>query len=253
MDPVDHITTSDEKEKVRKAFSLLPPLHQKVLKAHLYSISFMDSMPNTALTSPIEGLPGSSKMFNITVRAAILKETISEWATWKENTCFIDSQDSGHEIIVDAGNLDAIVYILLHEATHVVDAVLNIASHPGGAHDPVAAIPFTAGIWSEINMPTEKATNALLETTRFRSGKPVAISLAPAIYEALRATPFASLYSMASWHEDLAEILTIYHLTQILDQPFTIWIRNRGVDVASYEPFTNKRVRERQGMLARFY
>lgn len=51
-------------------------------------------------------------------------------------------------------------------------------------------------------------------TTRFRSGKPVLISSAPKVYEALKETPFASLYSMASWHEDLAEMLTIYHLTQ---------------------------------------
>jgi len=85
-------------------------------------------MPNTALTSPVE-TNDSVKMFNITFRAEILKQTISEWTTWKENTCYIKSQNNEYQIMIDAANLDAIVYVLLHESTHVVDAALNINPH----------------------------------------------------------------------------------------------------------------------------
>jgi len=252
MKPVNHILSPNEKEKVAKAFSLLPPLHQKVLKEHLYSISFMDNMPNTALTSPVE-ISGPEKMFNITFRAEILKETISEWATWKENSCYVPSESNEYQVTIEAGNLEAIVYVLLHEATHVVDAVLNITPHLDDFDALVAPTPFTADIWSEINKPKEKATSALLETTRFRSGKPVLISSAPKVYEALKETPFASLYSMASWHEDLAEMLTIYHLTQKMNQPFKILVKKNGTKVCAYEPFTNKQVVKRQNALAKFY
>ena len=252
MKPVNHILTAGEKEKVDKAFSFLPPLHQKILKQHLHSVSFMDNMPNTALTSPVE-TSGPEKMFNITFRAEILNETISEWATWKENSCYVQSESNEYQVTIEAGNLEAIVYVLLHEATHVVDAVLNITPHLDDSDTLVAPTPFTANIWSEINKPKEKATNALLETTRFRGGKPIVISSASKVYEALRETPFASLYSMASWHEDLAEILTIYHLTQKMSQPYRILVKKNGVNVFVYEPFMNKQVINRQTMLAIFY
>jgi len=53
MDPVNHELTDIEKEKVENAFAMLPGLHKKILRKHLQSISFMDNMPNSALTSPV--------------------------------------------------------------------------------------------------------------------------------------------------------------------------------------------------------
>lgn len=125
MDPLNHELTAVERAKIEKALAILPPLYQKILKGHLHSISFMDNMPNTALTSPVES-SDSTKMFNITFRAGILNETISEWATQKEYSCYDRSDNPDFEISIEAGTLDAIQYVLLHEATHVLDAVLNI-------------------------------------------------------------------------------------------------------------------------------
>jgi hypothetical protein len=252
MQPVNHVLTEMEKNKVSKAFAALPALHQKVLKEHLHSISFMDNMPNTALTSTLE-TSGTTKMFNITFRAEILKETISEWATWKENTCYVKSENNEYEIIIDAGKLDAMLYILLHEATHVVDAVLNIAPHPDDIEAEVPPTPFTANVWHKMNEPVEKFVDPLLETTRFRSGNAISISSALNVYEALQETPFASLYSMASWHEDLAEILTIYHLTSKMKQPYKIFIKKNEAIIYTYEPFMNKQVVNRRHLLAMFY
>lgn len=252
MKPVNHILTVAEKEKLSKAFSVLPPLHQKILKEHLHSISFMDNMPNTALTSPVE-TSGPVKMFNITCRAEILNETISEWATWKENTCYVNSENDNYQVVIDAGNLDAIVYVLLHEATHVIDAVVNITPHPDESGVSAASTPFTTDVWNAINKPLDKATSALLETTRFRNGKPVVISSARDVYKALWETPFVSLYSMASWHEDLAEIVTIYHLTQKMHQPYKITVKKNGITIFTYEPFSNKRVKRRKSALNVFY
>ncbi|WP_206106075.1 hypothetical protein [Olivibacter sp. XZL3] len=197
MNPVPHELTDLEIQKVEKAFALLPPLHRKILQEHLYSISFMDNMPNTALTSPIE-TADSTKKFNITFRAETLHETISEWATWKENTYYIQPEDSAYRIKVDGGKLDAIVYILLHEATHVVDAVLNITPHPDDKDVVVEPTPFTSGIWYKMNVPNKEFIIPSLEKTRFRSGKSVSVCHVSAVYSSLQQTPFVSLYSMAS-------------------------------------------------------
>jgi len=133
MKPVNRHLTPAQKEKVKSAFALLPPLHQQILKQHLQSISFMDNMPNTALTSPVDS-GGVAKLFNITFRAGLLDETISEWASKKENTCFKRADGAQYTVRVEGGNLDAIIYVLMHEATHIVDAVIGITPHPAEKH-----------------------------------------------------------------------------------------------------------------------
>lgn len=252
MNPVNHELTEVERAKVEKAFAILPPLYQKILKGHLLSISFMDNMPNTALTSPVES-SDSIKMFNITFRAGILNETISEWATQKEYTCYDRSANPDLAISIEAGELDAIQYVLLHEATHVLDVVLNITPHPQERGALVEPTPYTKDIWYKMNIPTEPFIDSLLEKTRFRSGKTVPIALAPELYKALRKTPFASLYGMASWFEDLAELATIYHLTKKMKQPFRVVVKKNDLELIRFEPMKNKRVKKRLGQLNFFY
>lgn len=252
MNPVNHELTEVERAKVEKAFAILPPLFQKILKGHLLSISFMDNMPNTALTSPVES-SDSMQLFNITFRAGILNETISEWATQKEYTCYDRSANPDLAISIEAGALDALQYVLLHEATHVLDAVLNITPHPEERGALVEPTPYTKGIWHKMNIPTEPFIDSLLEKTRFRSGKTVPIALAPEIYKALGKTPFASLYAMASWFEDLAELATIYHLTHKMKQPFRIVMSKNNLELYKFEPMKNKGVKKRLGQLVFFY
>ena len=252
MNPVNHELTAVERAKVEKAFAILPPLYQKILKGHLHSISFMDNMPNTALTSPVES-PDSIKMFNITFRAGILNETISEWATQKEYTCYDRSANPDFEISIEAGRLDAIQYVLLHEATHVLDAVLNITPHPEERGALVDPTPYTKGIWYKMNVPTKPFIDSLLEKTRFRSGKTLPIAMAPEIYKALHKTPFASLYGMASWFEDLAELVTIYHLSKKMNQPFRVVVKKKDLELIKFEPIKSKGVKKRLAQLAFFY
>ncbi|WP_229312082.1 hypothetical protein [Larkinella punicea] len=252
MKPVDHALTPAQKDKVKNAFGLLPPLHQQILKQHLHSISFMDNMPNTALTSPVDSA-GVPKLFNITFRAGLLDETISEWASWKEKTCFKPADDADYKVRVEGGNLDAIIYVLLHEATHIVDAVTEITPHAAEKQSVVEPTVFTKGIWRTMNVPVDPYIDSLLEQTRFRSGKAVPISLAPEVYRKLAQTPYVSLYAMAAWSEDIAELATIYHLTTRLHQPFYVVVTKDGVELARFEPMKNVLVKQRLDQLTRFY
>ncbi len=199
MNPSNHVLTETEQAKVDKAFSILPPLHKKILKEHLVSISFMDNMPNTALTSTLE-TTDSTKQFNLTFRAGILNETISEWATWKEKSAFDNSANQTMEIQIDAGKLDAIQYVLLHEATHVVDAVLGLTPHAENIDSLVAHTTFTKKIWRLFNKPMAEFTNSILEKTRFRSGKAqpeMARSTSPEPTRATRHHRHAKLFAQA--------------------------------------------------------
>ncbi|WP_026461256.1 hypothetical protein [Adhaeribacter aquaticus] len=250
--PTNHALTAMEKAKVEKAFAVLPPLHQKILQKNLHSISFMDNMPNTALTSPVPTID-STKLFNITFRAEILNESTSEWATQKEATCFDQTANSNYQVKIEAGSLDAFLYVLLHEATHVVDAVLNITPHPDNKEALVKPTLFTKDIWHKMNVLIPNFTDSLLEKTRFRSGKKVAIALAPDVYKKLGKTPFVSLYSMASWFEDIAELETIYHLTKKMNQPFYVTVQMDNNEVFRFEPMMHKLVKRRLRHLKIFY
>lgn len=252
MHPTNHELTNAEQKKIEKAFSLLPSLHIKILKEHLHSISFMDNMPNTALTSPVESTD-SIKKFNITFRAGILNETISEWATWKEKSLYATTTNPSLEIQIDAGNLDAFVYVLLHEATHVVDAVLKLTPDANEDENLVQHTSYTKNLWRLFNSPMTKFTNPILEKTRFRSGKVQPITAAKETYNQLEKTPFVTLYGMASWYEDIAELVTIYHLTIKLNQPFVLYIKENGKIISKFEPMKNKLVKKRLKHLEVFY
>ena len=251
MDPVNHELTAKEKDLFQMSFSLLPPSHQRVLKEHLHSFSFMDNMPNTALTSTLDStLEG--KKFNITFRAGIFNETVSEWATWKENLCYRTFEGDGYEVRVEAGDMNAMVYVLLHEATHIMDVVMEITPQTE-EEVSLAVTPFTQDVWSGRNLPLKIYADTLLESTRFRGGKPLPIVQAHEVYNALKQTPFASLYGMASWSEDLAELVSIYHFTKKLKQSYRVLVTKDGKTLFHFEPMKNKRIKSRLEQLEMFY
>ena len=239
MGPVNHELTTDEREIFKKSFSLLPLSYQKVLEQHLHSFSFMDQMPNTALTSTLDSTLYEKK-FNITFRAGIFNETVSEWATWKENLCYQSTETNDYQVHVEAGDMNAMVYILLHEATHIMDQVMEIS-------------PLAQGVWQNRSAPAHGYTDPILETTRFRGGKPIPIIRAPEVYRKLENTPFVSLYSMASWHEDVAELASIYHMNIILNQPYRVLVTKNGQELIRFEPMKNELVKNRLEQLGRFY
>jgi hypothetical protein len=177
---------------------------------------------------------------------------VSEWLTWKERTCF-EATGSPLSVAVEAGELDAIVYVLLHEATHVVDSCLGITpAIPSG--DQPAGSAFTEGVWSGRTTHSPRHRDPLLERVRFRAGgQTLAIDRAESVYTALRRTPFVSLYGSSNWYDDLAEFVTLYHLTEVLRQPYRIVIRKEGKEAFAYEPMKSDVVRGRVSQMNRFY
>jgi hypothetical protein len=257
MNPKEHMLTAVEKQVVMAAFKALPRLYQAVLKDHLQSISFMDDMPNTALTASLNP-EDPFRLYNITFRAAILHEDVSEWLSKKERTCF-DGAGSDITISLSAGKLNALVYVLMHEATHVLDGSLGILPTDQAGSKANPAFPgddFVKGIWASRAQFDPILQDSLLAKNRFKGGGRGTVlpsSQATQMYASLQASPFVSLYSTSSWHEDLAELVTIYHLTQVLKQPFRIVVEQKGKVIFSYEPMRSALVRSRLAMARQFY
>jgi hypothetical protein len=191
-----HTLTSDERQKVESAFAALPSLHQRVLLDRLDRIAFVDGIPGegTGLTSPGEH-PGH---FDITLRASLINEALSAFLTTKERRDF-STAGSEATVTVDGQGVSALQYVVLHESTHVLDRTCHITANK--------ASPFVAGNWADDHKLAATLSSTVLNTTYFRTGKPLDIGKAPAVYDALSKSPFVSLYSTASSAEDFAELV----------------------------------------------
>lgn len=91
---------------------------------------------------------------------------------------------------------------------------------------------FTAGfsnnVWKNIKTHKWPFTDSIVVKSRFRpGGRRYLATEATQVYKVLAQSPFISLYSTASWHEDLAELLTVYHLTNVYKQPFRVIIKQK--------------------------
>lgn len=251
--PTPHALTDAERRQLDAAVAALPPAHRRILGDRLRTISFLDGMPNTALTSTVN--PSDPyRLFDITVRASVLRESASAFLTAKEQTCF-EADGSPVSVSIDAGTLDALVYVLLHEATHVVDNSIRLTpAAPAAPGESTPAHPFTDGIWSDRLTFAPRYRDALLERVKFRAkGEAFPLAQAGAVYAALERTPFVSLYGSSNWHDDVAEIATWYHLTERMGQPYRIVIRTAGKETAAYTPMQSRLVRARFDAVRQFY
>ena len=252
--PRPHALTDTERRSLAEALAVLPPLHRRILQERLRSLSFLDGMPNTALMSVVN-FEEPYRLYDITIRAGVLHQDVSEWLTEKERTCF-DAKGSPLSVSIEAGTRDAILFVLLHEGTHIVDNCLRITPAVRLDGQPVDAhlTPFTEAIWTGRTTAAPRYRDPLRERVRFYAGGQVLpIDKAEAVYASLSRTPFVSLYGSSNWYDDLAEYVAVYHLTEKLGQPFRIVLRKDGKEVFAHEPMKSDLVRGRIGQMRQFY
>lgn len=250
--PRAHVLTDAERQSLALAFTTLPPVHQRVLRERLRRISFLDGMPNTALTSTVDP-EAATPVYDLTIRAGVLHENVSEFLTNKERTCFAFG-GSARTVVIEAGALDAIVYVLLHEATHMVDSALGLTPVEGRRPAADDADLLTTGVWTDRLTVASAYANPLLDGLVYRrGGRPVAVTDAHKVYGALQRTPFVSLYASSNWHDDVAELVAWHHLTSRMGQPYRIVVRERGQDVLVYEPMASPLVQRRLRLLTPMY
>jgi hypothetical protein len=196
-----HTLTASEQDKVKAALLALPALHRYVLDKRLNSFAFVDGIPGegTGLTSPAV----TKGLYDITFRASLLDETLSTFLTNKERRVF-SADGSGVTLTVRGTGTDALTYVLLHEATHVVDKSCGITATRGN--------PFTASIWTGPRTLVPSLASSVAATTYFRGGRPLPLTQAANVYNALSQTPFLSLYSTAAREEDFAELVAWHEL-----------------------------------------
>ncbi|KAB7765040.1 hypothetical protein [Xanthomonas maliensis] len=232
----DHALSEREWALVEHAIDALPALHRQLLQRHLARLSFVDGpgSPGTALTRTHDGSDGQP-LFDITVRADVLETSLSAFLTGKDARLF-NADDSGYRIELEAGTVPALEYLLLHEATHVVDGVLNITADGG---------PFR-NLWTDYLTLAAPLDRGPLAHSLYRRKPAQPLAQAPALYAALADSPFVSLYSTASAGEDLAELVAWHTLSQRSKVKLAISIVDgSGKRITSIAPLTSTAVQAR--------
>ncbi|MDR6626881.1 hypothetical protein [Caulobacter segnis] len=231
-----HVLTEREWALVEGAIADLPELYRRVLERRLARLSFVDapSSLGTALTRASEG-PNGEPMFDITIRAEVLEQSLSEFLTRKEAALF-SPDGSGYSVRVTAGDASALTYILLHEATHVVDRTLDVTTGGG---------PFKA-VWVDYRSLARPYAASVVSRSVYRRAPKLPFSQSPSLYRSLAQTPFVSLYSTSSAGEDFAELMAWRALSHRSETPLRIQVLDgHGAEIVSIEPLKSLSVRLR--------
>lgn len=228
-----HVLTDREWALIESAIADLPALYREVLERRLARLSFIDapSSAGTALTRSSEG-PNGERLFDITLRADVLETSLSDFLTQKETMVF-SPDGSGYSVKVTAGDASALTYILLHEATHVVDRTLDVTTAGG---------PFKT-VWVDYRSLAQPYATGAIAHSVYRREPKLPLSQSPALYTALAQAPFVSLYSTASAGEDFAELMAWRELSSRFETPLKIQVLDaQGVAIVSVEPLKSPAV-----------
>jgi hypothetical protein len=252
-----HLPTGESMHNLEKAICLLPPLNRSALNRRLLGIYFIPGFMGSGLTEWVTDNRGNVYAFMV-LNPMVLKSDLSELLTTKENTCFIND-DSDCSIRINAGKqYSGLLYILLHESVHLVDYIKNITPYVDNSinkyqRKELGSTPFTRAVWEAYDQPRVKHSfTGRVSFYGIRKPK-LRLSESLSIYRELSDTPFASLYGSQSWAEDLAELATFYHITEILKQPYVIQVIKDARILQSIRPMDSPDVRRRFPLLELLY
>jgi len=264
-DDVDYYTsytpTEAEGSLIEEYIGFLPPLHREIMQEKLIAIYFVKDLIGSGIADYV--LDEENNLYNILIlNPASLTASLSEWMTYREQSCFISDTDD-LSVTVDCGSeYTGFLYALLHESTHIVDYQYRITPYTE-SHLPAVlnegapkSTDFTKGIWdgySEPSKPYRKDFRGDVTFYGLGNGPRLPLSDAPAVYRDLQETPFASLYGSMSWAEDYAELVTWHYMTEVLNQPYRILLNQGGEEIFRYSPMASDLVRLRLETISGLY
>lgn len=252
--------TAAELKQVAEYLALIPPRHRKVMRERLIGIYFISPFMGGGLADWV--LDDSGKVYAVLViNPEVFRRSLSEWLTYRENSCFSDD-GSKVKMSVDAGaRFSGLMYLLLHEAAHIVDYVENHTPYV----EPVLKVmterraedsSFTRGVWADYGKPLPESNYARRGDVTFyglSGGPKIPAAQAVELFRDFAKSPFASLYGSQNWAEDFAEMVMAYHLTEKLGQPFTMRVMKDGKQIRGFSPMDSEKVKRRLGYLEKMY
>ncbi len=249
-----------ERAMMERYLRALPPRFRKVLKERLVGIYFISPFMGGGLSDWV--MDETGKVYAVLViNPEVFRRGLSDWLTYRERSCFRDD-GSGVTVRVEADSgLSGLMYILLHEAAHIVDYAENHTPYvehvlKSATGLKAADLPFTRGVWEEYEKPCAPANYRMRDGISFyglSGGPKIPAGKAPELYREFIKSPFTSLYGSQSWAEDFAEAAMVYHLSKKLGGPFEIVVEKDKKEILRFSTLASPRVKSRLGYLEKMY
>ena len=165
MDGVDsyesYMPNERELRQIEDCLGLLPALNGKTMKDTLLGIYFVDGFMGSGMADYVLG-PNDSLYTILIFNPEALRESLSDWMTFRENSCFI--RDNGrYSVEVDCGDAyTGFLYALLHESSHIVDMVEKFTPYTEPALAELqnlglgTSTPFTRDEWEAYDTPVAR-------------------------------------------------------------------------------------------------
>lgn len=254
--------TARERNHIIRVWQQLPPVYHKILRQRLVGIYFIDNFWGNGFTEWV--VDKQNKIYSfIAFNKRVLKDSAQKLINTREKTCFHPPTDKKSNIDVNIRlhpNESGFLYILTHEATHVIDYAHNITPFTDPSYNKYLNIPtrqshnFWRQSWRSYFIPQDKTRlyrHKKISFYGFKKGPHLELKEALPLYRSLQKSDFVSLYSALSWAEDLAELATFYILTQKHGLQYEIQVWQDNQLLFAYEPWHNEQMRQRMKLAFR--
>ncbi len=236
-----YLPTISEMKMFTEYCKAIPPVNREIMQSSIVRIYFIKNFLGAGMADYL--LSEDRRVYAILyINPQVFTTGISEWITYRENSMFIKN-DNIH-LNIDCGRkYTALMYLLLHETSHIVDYVQPRTPFVEPDFAAVQGLsgsmtPFVEGVWDSYDVLNKKA-----EITENKKLYPYGIypasidaSEISSLYKKISLTPLMSANSARNWAEDFADMITFYHLAEQLKQPFTITISEKGAEDVVYTP-----------------
>ena len=219
-EPRVHSLNPKERAVVAATFAALPPRVRSLAEQSIVAIYFVDDLGSSAWTEYFD--PPGRQSFMV-FDALVLRETPNAWATRKERSAFAEMTDLRLEIADPKDEVPggAFRFIFLHELGHAVAYARRL--HPTWVEETTGEYPFA---------------KLAARAPQFESGvrfyatpaKRLSAAQAKEIYARWNRSEYPTLSATVGVEEDFAETFVSYVHTQLLQQPYRVF-----VDGARYE------------------
>lgn len=245
--------TEQEKVLFEEYLELLPDNYLDVLESRVVGIYFIDNYLASGMTDFVLCQDSDELFCFLVFNPALINVPMEEWITKKENSCFVDTDPNLNINVSIESPYTGLLYILIHESTHVMDYVLSISPYVepdiGELNSKMdATTSFTERVWSDYRIPFGINNYEMRDYVTFygfKNGPLIADTNAVELYTNLSNSLFISLYGSANWAEDLAEYMTFYHLTQTLNLDYSINVTYHKALKFTYIPFEKSEILNR--------
>ncbi|TGK47838.1 hypothetical protein EHQ16_01435 [Leptospira kanakyensis] len=193
----------------------------------VYGIYFVTDLGSTGLTGIVRDDHGKAIGGIIFLDSDLLGDGGNDWASKKESTAFLPSNEYSIQIHLDDSNSkeSAIRFIILHELGHILSITQGHAPDFSEPQRDFRKFPLFDGIWwSETYSPYEATFFPERNKIKFYQKTPT-LSLFPEgkfLYKKLKNTGFVSLYAATNADDTYAEAFAEYIHVLILKKDYKV-------------------------------